>query len=190
MSRGRFWLVSTGGGVLALVAAVVAVLVGTALLQVEAGTPEPLPASGELVVEDPALTGSRPVLVYAPAASGGRDVAAADLGCVVLDPEGEQRSRMDDFLDPDLSVDGVTYEALVSSGDVLSGDTVRCDGPAATTVDGLAVGVGTGGSRTGGVVAIGFGVLAAGAGLVFLVVGLVLRRSSRSPRSSRPSGQR
>lgn len=174
-----FWLVSTGGGVLALVAAVVAVLAGTTLLQVQATAPEPLPAAGSVVVEDPALTGSRPVLVYAPVGTGAGDVAAADLGCVVLDPSGAQRSRMDDFLDPDLTVDGTTYEALVSSGDVLSGDSVSCDGPAAAGVDGLAVGVGTGGSRTGGVVALGFGVLAAGAGLVFLVVGLVLRRSSR-----------
>ena len=179
MSGGRFWLVSAGAGVLTLLAAVVAVVAGTALLQVRASAPEALAASGELVVDDPALTGSRPVLVYAPESSGGRDVSAADLGCVVLKPSGEQRSRMDDFLDPDLTVGGTTYQALVSSPDVLSGDTVRCDGPAAASVDGLAVGVGSGGSRTGGVVAIGFGVLAAGAGLVFLVVGLVLRRSSR-----------
>lgn len=177
--NGRFWLVATGGGVLALVGALVAVVVGVGLLQVRASAPEPLPASGELVVEDPALRGSRPVLVYAPESAGAREVEAADLGCVVLEPSGEERSRMDDFVDPDITVDGTTYQALVSSGDVLSGDTVRCDGPAAGQVEGLAVGVGTGGLRTGGLVAVGFGVLAAVAGLGFLVVGLVLRRSSR-----------
>ncbi len=176
--NGRFWLVATGGGVLALLAAVVAVVVGAGLLQVQPSAPEPLPAAG-LVVDDPALTGSRPVLVYAPEGSGGRDVAAADLGCVVLEPSGEQRSRMDDFLDPDLTAGGTTYQALVSSGDVLAGDSVRCDGPAAGQVDGLAVGVGAGGSRTGGVVAVGFGVLAAAAGVAFLVVGLARRRASR-----------
>ena len=174
---GRFGRLAVAGGVLALLGAVVFLVVGVGLLQVRASAPEPLPASGELVVEDPALQGSRPVLVYAPEASGGRDVAAGDLGCVVLRPSGEERSRMADFLDPDVTVGGTTYQALVSTGDVLSGDTVRCDGPAAAEVDGLAVGVGTGGSRTGGFVSLGFAVLAAVAGTGFLVVGLVLRRS-------------
>jgi len=175
-----FWLLSVAAGVLAMVAAVVSVLAGVSLVQVRPGAPEPLPASGELVLDDPALRGNRPVLVYAPETSVAREVAAADLGCVVLAPSGEQRSRMDDFVDPDLTVGATTYQALASSPDVLSGDTVRCDGPAAATVDGLAVGVGSGGSRTGGVVAIGFGLLAAGAGAGFVLAGLVLRRSSRS----------
>jgi len=179
VSGGRFWVLSTGAGVLALLAAVVAVVAGMSLLQVQASEPEPLSGPDGLVVEDPALQGSRSIVVYAPAAAAADDLPAVDLGCVVLRPSGEQRSRMDDFLDPDLTVAGTTYEALVSSGDVLSGDTVRCDGDAASGVAGLAVGTGTGGSRTGGFVAVGFGVLAAGAGLVFLVVGLVMRRSSR-----------
>ena len=183
MSGGRFWLLSTAAGVLALLGAVVAVVVGAMLLQVEAGVPEPLTPPDGLVVEDPALQGSRDVVVYAPVAAGADGVPAADLGCVVLRPTGEQRSRMDDFLDPDLTVAGTTYEALVSSGDVLSGDTVRCDGVAASGVVGLAVGTGTGGSRTGGFVALGFGVLCAAAGLAFLVLGRLLHRSSPARRA-------
>ncbi len=181
-------VISLGGGALALVAGVVAVLVGVVLLGADqASEPVELPVGQAVTVPATQAFNLAPVVVHGtdPQVDGSLTEA---MGCVVVSASGRDGARL--AVRPPgetaVALEGVgELEPLVATTDFTDGDSVRCDGPGADLAAPLAMSIGSTGARGAAVAMLGFGVFAVLAGLALVGVGAVLRRGATSGRGAR-----
>ncbi|MGJ7439585.1 hypothetical protein [Aquipuribacter sp. MA13-6] len=182
-------LISLGGGALALVAGVVAVLVGVVLLGADqASEPVALPVGEVVPVPATQPFNLAPVVVHGadPQVDGSLTEA---MGCVVVSAGGRDGARL--AVRPPgetvVELDGVgELEPLVATTDFADGDSVRCDGPGAERAQPLALSIGSTGARGAAVAMLVLGVFAVVVGLALVGVGAVLRRGTASGRGARP----
>lgn len=178
--RRRVGPVSTAGGALALLAGVLSLLAGGYLLLLDPPVPVAMGADGRVVLEQAPGLGGGPAVVYAAEGTSEETALVQALACRAETPSGGDAGVLLDLGEPDRDVDGRVLVALAETGRIRGGGIVVCEGAAVATTEGLAVGWGRGSTTTGGVVALGFGVLALVAGAGFLAVGAAARAGRRA----------
>lgn len=181
----RFPLVALGGGALAVVAGVVAVLLGLLLLGADqASEPVALPVAEAVAVPGTQPFNLAPVVVHGtdPRVDGSLTQA---MGCVVVSAGGRDGARLAVRPPGETAVelDGVQLEPLVATTDFVDGDSVRCDGPGAAQAQPLAMSIGSTGARGAAVALLVFGVFAVVVGVALAGVGAVLRRGAPDRRA-------
>jgi hypothetical protein len=176
----RIGTVGVGGGVLAMVAGVVALLIGASLLLADVPAPQPLDADGRVELPASGVPGTASAVVWGPEELDVDRELVDSLACRGVDASGEETDALRSAaVSGTQEVAGTVLHPVARTGDLSPGDSIVCDGPAVAATPGLVAGWDASPLRTGGLAALGFGVLALVAGVVFLVVGVVARRGAR-----------